>query len=276
MRVIEVPEVYLVMAPQIRTAGMLAYLRVVGGEAWYDRVFRDEEGLDRSLTIPAAEGIVEFMGRLCYRAWEPGLNKNVTKIREDRGEYLANILRQGHGSVLEHATFSFACHDVARFVYDEIVRHRVGVAISGQSGRYVRMDEIGMRIPGFLKPETQAMMRSLVRLTEVDYASMVAIEGLDEPGVDFAHKKRVTSALRRIAPHGQGWDFGWSANVRTLRHVIEKRTDAHAEEEIRIWADQVGTIMAAECPLLFGDYEMWDEPVDDGEPPVWVTEFGHV
>lgn len=281
MRAIETPEVFLIAAPQIRTAGMLEYLRRVGGESWFNRVFQverdssDPTGSRSYVPIPAAEGLVEFMGRLCYRSWEPGLNKNVTRVREDRGDYLLNILKSEHGSVLEHAQFSFACHDVARFVYDEIVRHRVGVAISGQSGRYVRMDEIGLRIPPFLKPRTQKLMQRLVEEIEETYVDMVQIEGLDDEGVDFAHKKRVTSALRRIAPHGQGWSFGWSANVRTLRHVIEKRTDAHAEEEVRIWADQVGRIMAEECPLLFGDYALMAESAPD-DVPEWITRFGRV
>jgi hypothetical protein len=40
---------------------------------------------------------------LCYRSWEPGLNPNVTKIRRDRKAYFDNILKSGHGSILEHA-----------------------------------------------------------------------------------------------------------------------------------------------------------------------------
>lgn len=267
MRVVEQPEVFLVGATEIRTDGMLAYLRKVGGEAWMRRVF----GAD--IDIPAAEGLTEFMGRLCYRSWEPGLNKNVTKVREDRGDYLLNVLVNAHGSVLEHATFNFAVSDIARFVYDELVRHRVGVAISAQSGRYVRMGEIPFRIPPFLKPETQRIMEHTVKYIERMYGEMVMSEGIDDMK-DFAAKKRVTSALRRVAPHGMAWEAGWSANVRTLRHVIEMRTAAGAEEEIRIFANQVGEIMKVECPLLFGDYALQHTELDS--TPEWVTEFRKV
>ena len=40
----------------------------------------------------------------------------------------------------------------------------------------------------------------------------------------FHVKKEVTSALRRLAPIGLSTDIIWTANARTLRHVIEMRT----------------------------------------------------
>lgn len=271
MRQVDNPELFLIGRPQIDTAEILRYLRKVGGEAWFRRVFHTYDastGANAMTSVPAAEGLVEFMGRLCYRSWEPGLNKNVTRIREDRGEYLLNILRTGHGSVIEHATFNFVLNDIARFIYDELVRHRVGIAISAQSGRFVRMEEIGFRIPPFLKTATQERMRRIVEFIESEYAEMVKEEGIDELA-DFAQKKKITSALRRVAPHGMAWEAGWSANVRTIRHVIEMRSDAGAEEEIRIFADQLARIMQTEAPLLFGDYE----PVfiDSDSAPDWTT-----
>ena len=48
-------------------------------------------------------------------AWTfTGLNPNVTRVRTDQREYFANILRSAHGSVLEHANFSFALRNVSR------------------------------------------------------------------------------------------------------------------------------------------------------------------
>ena len=49
---------------------------------------------------------------MCYRSWEPGLNPNVRKVRDDQDAYLQNILRQQHGSVLEHVSFTFVLHNV--------------------------------------------------------------------------------------------------------------------------------------------------------------------
>jgi thymidylate synthase (FAD) len=79
--------------------------------------------------------------------------------------------------------------------------------------------------------------------------------GVDDEGVPFHVKKEVTSALRRLAPTGLSTDIIWTANVRTLRHVIEMRTAEGAEEELRLLFDRIATIMQAEAPGLFQDFE---------------------
>jgi thymidylate synthase (FAD) len=259
MRLIESPKVFLVGKPLIHTEGMLNYLREVGGEAWFKRV-----GFNPG-AVPAAEGLVEFMGRLCYRSWEPGLNANVVKVREDRGDYLLNILRSGHGSVLEHAVFNFVIHNGSRVFTAEMNRHKAGTAVSEQSLRFVRLDNLSFWEPGGLDPQTVQEGRDLVQAFERFYTTAVAREFTDD--MDFSDKKVLTSKLRRWAPLGLATEEGWSANVRAIRHVIEMRTAPGAEEEIRIIADQIGQIMVEQCPLLFGDYE-FDA---DSAPTAWVT-----
>jgi len=73
--------------------------------------------------------------------------------------------------------------------------------------------------------------------------------------VPFHVKKEVTSALRRLAPIGLSTDIIWTANVRTLRHVIEMRTASGAEEELRVVFDEVARIACEEAPNLFQDFE---------------------
>ncbi|HTZ86587.1 MAG TPA: FAD-dependent thymidylate synthase, partial [Solirubrobacteraceae bacterium] len=68
-----------------------------------------------------------------------------------------------------------------------------------------------------------------------------------------------TSALRRLAPTGLSTDIVWTANARTLRHVIEMRTAPGAEEELRMVFDKVARIMQAEAPGLFQDFTQDDE-----------------
>ncbi|HXW57898.1 MAG TPA: FAD-dependent thymidylate synthase [Solirubrobacteraceae bacterium] len=111
------PSVFLIARPSIDLEGMRGYLHDVGGESWLD--LRVGAAGDDPQALNAGETLIEFAGRACYRSWEPGLNPNVTKIRTDRSEYFANILRSGHGSVLEHASYSFALRNVSRvFCYD--------------------------------------------------------------------------------------------------------------------------------------------------------------
>ena len=86
---------------------------------------------------------------------------------------------------------------------------------------------------------------------------------LDDEGVPFHRKKVVTSAMRRIAPIGLATTIGWSANMRSLRHVIEMRTDPGAEEEIRLVFGKVAEVLKKRYPNLFGDYEI---EIVDGLP----------
>jgi thymidylate synthase (FAD) len=82
--------------------------------------------------------------------------------------------------------------------------------------------------------------------------------GLDEDGVRFEEKKHKTSFMRRFAPDGVATGLLWTANIRTLRHTIEARTDTGAEEEIRLVFGKIGELMLAEAPALFGDYTVTD------------------
>jgi thymidylate synthase (FAD) len=257
------PEVFLLARPSIDIEGMHAYLRDVGGESWLER--RLEEADDGP---NGGELIVEFGGRACYRSWEPGLNANVTRVRTDQREYFANILRSAHGSVLEHANYSLAFRNVSRVFTHELIRHRAGSAFSQESLRYVRLTDIGFRVPPALEPVREQVLAIVEQLEEFQLSAAKEL-GIDENGVPFHVKKEVTSALRRLAPTGLSTDIIWTANARTLRHVIEMRTAEGAEEELRGVFDTIAQIMIAEAPGLFQDFERQD----DGS---WVPEHHKV
>jgi thymidylate synthase (FAD) len=250
MRSVE-PEVRLVARPQLDYGEIAAYLREVGGETWLER-------LDRGDLDNGAQNLAEFAGRLCYRSWEPGLNPNVTRIRTDQDKYLANILASAHGSVLEHISFTFVLHNVSRVFTHELVRHRPGTAVSQESLRFVRLADIPFWFPEWARDDEELMKRAGALLGEMEAFQrwMAGHFGLDEDGVPFHEKKHKTSFMRRFAPDGVATGLVWTANVRTLRHTIEARTDPGAEEEIRLVFGKIGELMRAEAPALFGDYEV--------------------
>jgi thymidylate synthase (FAD) len=238
-----VPDVHLISRPVVDTAAVRAYLESVGGDSWLERA-EESDGAD-------AELLIEFAGRLCYRSWEPGLNANVRKIRTDRHDYFANLLASGHGSVLEHANFTFVFHNVSRVFTHELVRHRAGSAFSQESLRYVRLVDIGLRVPPALEPVHGQVVQLVERLEEFQRS---AAEELLDDELPFDRKKEITSAMRRLAPIGLSTDIVWTANVRTLRHVIAQRTEAGAEEEMRLVFDRVAALAVAEMPALFQDF----------------------
>jgi thymidylate synthase (FAD) len=256
------PQVFLVARPSVNVEGMRAYLDSVGGGSWLELREEAREQLNDG------ELLAEFGGRMCYRSWEPGLNPNVTRIRTDQKEYFANVLRSAHGSVLEHANFSFAFRNVSRVFTHELIRHRAGSAFSQESLRYVRLTDIGFRVPPALEPLRDQVISLVEQLEEFQLSAAEQLE-IDNGEMPFHVKKEITSALRRLAPTGLSTDILWTANVRTLRHVVEMRTDPGAEEELRSVFNLVAEIMKAEAPSLFQDFER-DE---DGS---WVPEWRKV
>jgi len=257
------PAVFLIARPSIDLDGIRGYLQDVGGESWLERRLEESGGKPNG-----GELLVEFGGRACYRSWEPGLNPNVSKVRTDQREYFANILRSAHGSVLEHANYSFALRNVSRTFTHELVRHRAGSAFSQESLRYVRLADIGFRVPPSLEPLRERVLSIVEQLEEFQRSAAEELK-LDEAGLPFHVKKEVTSAMRRLAPIGLSTDIVWTANARTLRHVIEMRTAEGAEEELRLVFDEVARIMQAEAPGLFQDFAR----SDDGS---WVPEHHKV
>jgi thymidylate synthase (FAD) len=258
------PSVFLIARPSLEVEGMRAYLEQVGGTSWLDRRLAESEADQPN----PGQLVIEFSGRVCYRSWEPGLNPNVTKVRTDQREYFENLLRSAHGSVLEHAAYTLVFHNVSRVFTHELVRHRAGSAFSQESLRYVRLTDIGFRVPPALEPVRDKVLGIVEQLEEFQVSAAGEL-GIDEEGIPFHVKKEITSALRRLAPIGLSTDIVWTANVRTLRHVIEMRTAEGAEEELRLVFDEVARIMCSEVPHLFQDFERRE----DGS---WVPQYGKV
>lgn len=256
------PNIRLIARPQIDEDALSTYLAEVGGQEWIQQA--RYQG-----TIRKAQTLAEFAGRICYRSWKPGLNRNITRVRTDQDAYLENILRSAHGSVLEHMNYSFIVEG-SRVLTHEWVRHRAGTAISQESMRYVRLEQIPFHLPDWAREDRELYEHAENLLARMEWFQkwMADHFKLDREGLSFHSKKEYTSFMRRFAPEGVGTALVWTANVRAIRHVIASRTARGAEEEIRIVAGKLGEIMKEECPALFSDFE-----VTDGE---WVPKYQKV
>lgn len=244
------PKAFLIGETRVVEEGLKQYLEHIGVSEWTSDAPSDPERL------------VEIMGRLCYRSFKPGLNPNVTKIRGHNKDYLENIVNVKHGSVIEHPVINFIFADVSRVFTHELVRHRVGVAISQESLRFVRLDDLGLWLPTVIQEDEQAVQIFCKTFEQLEQLQLELAEHfqLDKDGTPFHRKKTVTSAMRRIAPIGLATTIGWSANLRTIRWVLEMRTDPSAEEEIRLVFGKVGEIVTFRYPHIFGDFSV--EEVD--------------
>lgn len=238
------PKVFLVGETKLHSYGVDDYLKHVG-TSW------QPHWLNGSLSD--SERLVELFGRLCYRSWEPGLNPNVTKVREGNAEYLANVIQSKHGSVLEHVTTNWIFADVSRVLTHELVRHRAGMAFSQESLRFVRLTDLGLWLPDGTDPALVTLFEETFQTLEALQLKMAQMLGLDG-SADFHYKKTMTSLMRRAAPIGLATTIGVTFNMRALRHIGELRTSAATEVEFRVVMDQVMRTAKARWPNLFADF----------------------
>lgn len=232
--------------------------------------------LDAGHWLPTSEGtdadyLVEFAGKSCYLSFDTSLNQNLTKVgtRSTHDYIQQGIIANKHGSVLEHATVTFFITNVSRVVTHEIIRHRAGTAFSQTSGRYVRTDEVGMYLPRDIacNPAAVQTWKRAIRQMEDNARELAEVTGIsDKP---FALKKKLTSAFRRIIGNGQANHIVVTANHRAWRHMIEMRTDPHAEEEIRVVFADISRQLRERFAMIYADAIVTEE---DG---IEVTTFKH-
>src|SRR5271155_5858914 len=155
------PQVYLIGQSSVDLTQVRRMLRSIGGSTattWLDKTAANSDSSGELLT--------EIAGRICYKSFGVGLNPNVTKIRQSSREYIENTLAKGDGSIFEHASCTFAFLNVSRIFTHELVRHRVGVAISQESLRYVRPTELGYWLPPELQDKKMEFKAIVERVEE--------------------------------------------------------------------------------------------------------------
>lgn len=150
----------------------------------------------------------------------------------------------------------------------ELITHKAGTSQSQESLRFVRLDKLRAYMPKVFKDYgLTAYFTEKMVLMETWQTEMAALFNIDKKS--FEEKKLITSAMRRLSPQGLCTVVMWTANLRSIRHILEQRTNKHAEEEIRLLFDKVGRIMLETYPNLFFDFSI----NENGE---WVPEYSKV
>lgn len=250
MKTVYEPVVYLVARPAIdwQAVGQLLANESGGGE-WA----REE---------PTTEGeaLAELMGRLCYRSFGERQGRKSTR------EYIANIMAQGHGSVLEHANYSFVVARCSRGYTHQAVRHRAGFAYSQESTHFIKYGEdatVCLPALGCLPEGARELLESSLRNALVAYD--VLFQQVQESGVLATHlpeaakvkrKKLLCGSLRNVLPIALESKLGLTGNLRSLRHMVEMRGGEENTVEIRMVAAQVLALMQAEAPTVFAGLEV--------------------
>ena len=107
---------------------------------------------------PDPLSVCALAARVCYSALP--YDELQEKVHtEDQAAFLKGVIRSGHLSVLEHASFTFYVEGVSRALLAQLTRHRIA-SFSVQSQRYVSLkDRFSCVVPpriSALGPEKEA------------------------------------------------------------------------------------------------------------------------
>ena len=248
LRILHRPGVYLV-GRQVTDPGAIARFLADHALTW------------TTDTEVGAEALAEMAGRLCYLSYGRG--------RKSNREFLAHLVEVGHGSVLEHAVWSFLVTGVSRSFTHELVRHR-HFSYSQLSQRYVDESASPFVEPAVIAadPALHAVWVEAVNAARGAYDRLVT--GLEARYAGESdgtlRRKLARQAARSVLPNATETRIFITGNARALRHFIEMRGVEAADVEIRAVALAVLGLMRREAPAMFADYRL--ETLPDGSQVV--------
>jgi thymidylate synthase (FAD) len=200
------------------------------------------------------ERLAEFAGRICYMSQH-------NPAKRSTAEYLENIKKQGHGSVLEHAVYVLLIEGISRSCTHELVRHRAGFGYSQLSQRYVDESHAAFVMPPAVSGDAglEAAWEQQMRAAQEAYVA--AVEKLMqryEWVADKVHRRKMArEAARSVLPNGTETKIVVSGNARAWRTMLELRTGEGAEQEIRRMAVAVLRVLQSQAPAFFSDFEIY-------------------
>lgn len=211
-----------------------------------------------------AENLVEFAGRSCYQSFD-----KPNPATRGNADYIANIIRQGHESVLEHASVTYYIQGISRSCTHEIVRHR-HFSFSQQSQRFV--DESGAAV--VLPPAASVMRTQEETLRDFfgEYDGSDTVEATIVAGMKEAQeryedivenlqarglpRKQAREAARAVLPGGTETRLVITGNHRTWREFLNKRLAPGADAEIRQLANLILEDLYTMAPAIYQD--VWE------------------
>lgn len=166
-------------------------------------------------------------------------------IGTDADRLIRHIVNSGHTSTLEHINFTFAVSGASRSLLAQLTRHRVGVAFSVQSQRYVS-DATGKKKGEFKyitppkiaeDPITNVLFNELMEKIQLYYDLLISFKVSPEDA-------------RFVLPNAAVTNITLTFNLRELLHFYTVRSTKQAQWEIRALSEDLRAEVVAVEPWL--------------------------
>ncbi|MBR0095880.1 MAG: FAD-dependent thymidylate synthase [Synergistaceae bacterium] len=179
---------------------------------------------------------IERMARNCY-------NSPLSGSADARNEFISKLVKAGHESVIEHVSVSFML-TVPRSISHQIVRHRIGVAYSQQSQRYIDLSKEPLKV---IAPTPELNASDLILWRQAVEFSAEIYNKLIASGVR-------PQQARSVLPNCTATKLGMTANLRAWRHIFKERySNQRADPAIREVMSLVAEKLKEMYPPVFVD-----------------------
>ena len=208
-------------------------------------------------------GLVDHMGNddSIVQAARVSYGKGTKKVSEDRG-LIRYLVRHSHTTPLEMVTFKFHAK-MPLFVARQWIRHRTA-SVNEYSGRYSEMSE-DMYLPELEHIQPQSTNNKQGRSGEYTKDEQFRIQNdliYNNQQDQTEYKKLLDKNLAKEMARGvlsvnNYTTWYWQINLHNLFHFLKLRMDAHAQYEIRVFADAMYELIKPIVPIAceaFEDY----------------------
>jgi thymidylate synthase (FAD) len=177
------------------------------------------------------EELLEHAGRVCYRSEKRGGAANFLQAR----------IREGHESIIEHASATFEISGISRACSHQLVRHRIA-SYSQESQRYVDLSDPNLVVPPGVaqSPEAMRIWDDLTGRMKRAYRDLRELGARKEDA-------------RFLLPNATATRIVVTMNFRELRHFFRIRCDRAAQWEIRALAQEILRLTYQVAPSVFQD-----------------------
>ena len=187
---------------------------------------------------PEPERVVAMAARLCYSA--SGAEELAEKLSDEKvKEMVRRMVALGHGSTLEHASFTFGIEGVSRVLTHQLVRHRIA-SYDQQSQRYVAAHGFQYITPPTIAEKPEALQKYEALLEEI----RKTYDELTEMGVP-------KEDARYVLANATETKILVTMNARSLMHFFNLRCCNRAQWEIREMAYKMLAEVKKVAPTLF-------------------------
>lgn len=200
--------------------------------------------------------LIELAGRVCY--------KSESRIGDGTAEsFVANIIRRGHESVLEHAGLAvrFVC---GRAIAQQITRHRIP-SYSMESQRYCNYaeekfgDQITVIEPLFFDPHERAAYDSAMTRYAPKYEIWHdAIESCEYAYKNLLERGATPQEARAVLPNCTKTELIMTVNFRGWRQFLKTRTASGVDPELRYLTIPLLKRLKDLIPVVFDDVGSMD------------------